>query len=141
VGDMQTAFTDASGRAPGVTELGAGNIGGMTLSPGVYAWSTGLLIPKDVTLKGGAHDQWIFQVAKKLTVSNGTHVTLAGGAVPENVVWQVAGAVELGTTVHFEGVILGKTMINLQTGASVHGRLLAQTQVTIDASVVVAPSP
>lgn len=36
VGDMEHAFTDAAGRAPGVTELGTGNIGGMTLTPGVY---------------------------------------------------------------------------------------------------------
>ena len=51
---MGLAFTDAAGRAPDVTELGAGNIGGMTLAPGVYKWGTGLLIPTDVTLNGSA---------------------------------------------------------------------------------------
>ena len=63
IGDMQLAFTDAAGRAPGVTELGAGNIGGMTLGPGVYKWGTGLLIPTDITLTGAATDVWIFQIA------------------------------------------------------------------------------
>ena len=68
VGDMQLAFTDAAGRAPDVTELGAGNIGGMTLAPGVYKWGTGLLIPTDVTLDGSATDVWIFQIAQDLTM-------------------------------------------------------------------------
>jgi hypothetical protein len=140
VSDMQTAFTDAAGRAPSVTELGAGNIGGKTLTPGVYKWSTGLLIPTDITLAGGATDVWIFQIAKKLTVSNATKVSLTGGAVSKNVFWQVSGSVELGTTSHFEGVILGQTAIDLNTGASINGRLLAQTAVTIDDSAVVEPA-
>jgi Ice-binding-like len=141
IGDMQTAFTDAAGRAAGVTGLGAGDIGGKTLTPGVYKWSTGLLIPTDVTLAGDATAVWIFQIAKSLTVSDGTSVHLSGGAVAKNVFWQVSGAVELGTTSHFEGVILGKTAIALKTGASVHGRLLAQTAVSIEGSTVLEPSP
>ena len=72
VGDMELAFTDAAGRAPDVTELGAGNIGGMTLDPGVYKWGTGLLIPTDVTLTGSATGVWIFQIAQDLTMSSGT---------------------------------------------------------------------
>ena len=140
IGDMQLAFTEAAGRAPNVTELGAGNIGGRTLAPGVYKWSTGLLIPTDVTLNGKATDVWIFQIAETLTVSNGKRVRLTGGALPKNVFWQVSGKVVLGTTAHLEGIVLGKTAITLQTGASVNGRLLAQTAVTLDASTVVAPS-
>jgi len=141
VADMGLAFTDAAGRPADVTELGAGNIGGMTLSPGVYSWGTGLLIPSDVTLTGTATDVWIFQVAQTLTVSNGTNITLAGGALPKNVFWQVTGAVSLGTTSHFEGVILSQTAITLGTGASINGRLLAQTAVSLDTSTVVAPAP
>lgn len=140
VGDMELAFTDAAGRAPGVTELGAGNIGGMTLEPGVYAWGTGLLIPTDVTLSGSSTDVWIFQIAQDLTVSSGVRVTLAGGARPENVYWQVAGLVDLGTTAHLEGVVLSQTSITLRTGASVNGRLLAQTAVDIDGATVVDPA-
>jgi len=139
VGDMQHAFTDAAGRAASVTELGAGNIGGMTLAPGVYKWSSGLLIPTNVTLTGSATDVWIFQIAGKLTVSNATKVVLSGGAIPKNVFWQVSGLVDVGTTAHFAGVILTQTSIALGTGASINGRLFAQTAVTIDSSTVVAP--
>ena len=140
VGDMELAFTDAAGRAPGVTELGAGNIGGMTLAAGVYKWGTGLLVPTDVTLTGSSTDVWIFQIAQDLTVSSGAKVVLAGGALPKNVFWQVAGLVDLGTTAHWEGVVLTQTSITLRTGASINGRLLAQTAVDIDSSSVVEPA-
>jgi hypothetical protein len=141
IGDMGLAFTDAAGRAPGVTELGAGNVGGMNLAPGVYKWGTGLLIPSDVTLTGLATDVWIFQIAQDLTLGSGVRVSLAGGALPRNVFWQVAGLVDLGTTAHLEGVVLSQTAITLRTGASVNGRLLAQTAVAIDASTVTEPTP
>jgi len=140
IGDMQLAFTDAAGRAPNVTELGAGNIGGMTLTPGVYKWSTGLLIPTDVTLTGSATDVWIFQVAQALTMSSATSIILTGGAVPKNVFWQVAGLVDVGTTAHFEGVILAQTSVALRTGASIDGRLLAQTAVALEGNAVVEPA-
>jgi Ice-binding-like/Bacterial Ig-like domain len=141
VSDMETAFTDAAGRAATVTELGAGNIGGLTLAPGVYKWGTGLLIPTDVTLNGSATDVWIFQIAQDLTLSSATKVVLAGGALPKNVFWQVSGQAILGTTAHLEGVVLSQTAISLATGASINGRLLAQTAVTLDGSTVVEPAP
>lgn len=140
ISDMETAFTDAAGRAPGKTELGAGNIGGMTLEPGVYKWGTGLLVPTDVTLKGTATDVWIFQIAQDLTFSSGAKVVLSGGALSKNIFWQVAGLVDLGTTAHCEGVILSQTSITLRTGASVNGRLLAQSAANIDGSAIVAPA-
>jgi hypothetical protein len=140
VADMQLAFTDAAGRAPSVTELGAGNIGGMTLAPGVYKWGTGLSIPTSVTLAGSATDVWIFQVARDLTVASATNIVLSGGAEPKNVFWEVAGFVDVGTTAHFEGVVLTQTSAALRTGASINGRLLAQTAVTIDGSAVVQPA-
>lgn len=140
VGDMERAYTDAAGRAPDVTELGAGNIGGMTLTAGVYKWGTGLLIPTDVTLTGSATDVWIFEIGQDLTFSSGAKIVLAGGALPKNVFWQVAGLVDLGTTAHAVGVVLTKTSIRLRTGASIAGRLLAQTAVTIDGSTVVEPA-
>jgi hypothetical protein len=141
VGDMQLAFTDAAGRAPDVTELGAGNIGGMILTQGVYKWGSSLLIPTDLTLTGSATDVWIFQVAQNLTLSSSVYVHLAGGALAKNVFWQVAGAVDLGTTSHFEGIVLAYTSANLRTGASINGRLLVQTAVSIDGSTVVEPAP
>jgi hypothetical protein len=140
VGDMELAYADVAGRAPGTTELGAGNIGGMTLSPGVYKWGTGLLIPTDATLSGDATGVWIFQIAQDLTVSSGAQILLAGGALPKNVFWQVAGFVDLGTTAHLEGIVLTQTSITLQTGATVNGRLLAQTAVDIDGSAVIEPA-
>jgi hypothetical protein len=139
IGDMTTAFTAAAGRAPDVTGLGAGSIGGLTLPAGVYGWGTGVLMATDVTLTGDATDVWIFQIAQGLTVSNGAHLVLSGGALAQNVFWQVSGAATLGTTVEFAGTILCQTNIALETGASITGRLLAQTATTLDADTVVAP--
>ena len=139
IGDMMTAYTDAAGRAPNVTELGAGNIGGATITRGVYKWGTGLLIPTDITLSGSATDVWIFQIAQNLTVSNTARVTLSGGAVPANIFWEVAGAVSVGTTAHMEGTILSKTMVAMKTGSSINGRLMAQTAVTLQSATVVHP--
>jgi uncharacterized Zn-binding protein involved in type VI secretion len=139
--DMGTAFTDAAGRAPDVTELGAGNIGGMTLAAGVYKWGTGLLIPTDVHLVGSATDVWVFEIAQDLKMSSATSIFLSGGALAKNVFWQVSGLVDLGTTAHCEGIILCQTGITLRTGASINGRLLAQTAVIVDGSTIVAPAP
>jgi hypothetical protein len=144
VGDMETAFTDAAGRTlPDFTELGAGNIGGLTLTPGLYKWGTGLTIPTDVTLSGGPNDVWILQIAGNLTIAPAKAVHLSGGAQARNIFWQVSGGVgvDLGTTSHFEGIILAQAAINLQTGASINGRLFAQTAVTLDANTVTAPGP
>ena len=80
-------------------------------------------------------------MAGTLNQANATRVTLVGGALPKNIFWQVAGAVTLGTTAHFEGVILAKTMIAVNTGASVNGRLLAQTAVTLQMNAVTEPAP
>jgi hypothetical protein len=141
VGDMQTAYTDAAGRTtPNFTELGAGQIGGLTLVPGLYKWSTSVLISSDVTLNGGPNDVWIFQIAGNITQANGTKIHLAGGALAKNIFWQAAGLVALGTTSHFEGIIMSKTLISLATGASINGRLLAQTAVTLQSNVVTMPA-
>ena len=141
VGDMGFAYDDAAGRlGPDFTELGAGEIGGLTLEPGLYKWGTGVLISKSVTLSGGPNDIWIFQVAGTLNQASATRVTLTGGAQAKNVFWQVAGAVTIGTTAHFEGVVLAKTMIAVNTGASVTGRLLAQTAVTLQMNAVTQPA-
>jgi len=140
IGNMQTAYTDAAGRpTPDHTALGAGNIGGLTLPPGLYKWSNSVTIPTNVTLSGSANDTWIFQIAGGLSIASAKRVVLSGGALPQNVVWQVAGIVSLGTTSHMEGIVLGKTQITLGTGASVNGRLFAQTQVTLAGNAIVQP--
>ena len=141
VGDMEFAYTDAAGRtSPDFTELGAGEIGGKTLAPGLYKWGTDVKISTDVTLSGGPNDVWIFQVAGKLKEANGKRITLAGGALAKNIFWQVGGEVIIGTTAHFEGVILAKTLIAVNTGATVNGRLLAQTAVTLQMNAVTQPA-
>ena len=140
VGDMQAAYTDAAGRInPDFLNLGAGSIGGLTLSPGLYKWTSSVVIPTDVTISGGPNDVWIFQVAGTLIMSSAVNITLTGGAQAKNIFWQTAGAVTFGTTSHFEGNILGKTGINLKTGASINGRMLAQTAVTLQMNTVNKP--
>ncbi len=141
--DMEIAFTDAAGRtSPDFTELGAGDISGMTLAPGLYKWGTGVLITgAGVTLSGGANDVWIFQIAQDLTVNNGAIVTLSGGAQAKNIFWQVSGQATLGTTADFKGIILSQTLISLATGAVVNGRLFAQTAVTLQINTVTQPLP
>ncbi len=141
--DMGTAYTDAAGRAPDFTEVGAGNISGMTLPAGTYKWGTGVLIASDVTLTGGPNDVWIFEIAQDITLANGIKVVLAGGALPKNIFWQVAGGtgVALGTTSHMEGVIMAAKAITVKTGASANSRFLAQTAVTLDANAITQSAP
>jgi Ice-binding-like len=142
VRDMETAYLDAEGRvSPDFTELGAGEIGGLTLRPGLYKWGTSVLITNDVTLSGGPNDVWIFQVAGSLDEASAARITLTGGARPGNVFWQVAGGVSIGTTAHFEGVVLTKTLVAAKTGATVTGRLLAQTAVTLQMNSIAQPAP
>jgi hypothetical protein len=140
VENMITAYNDAAGRpTPDFLELGTGNIGGKTLTPGLYKWTTTVTLPSDVTISGGANDVWIFQIAQDLTVSNAVNVTLIGNAQAKNIFWQVAGQATIGTTAHFEGVILSMTSITFQTGASFKGRALAQTAVVLDGNAVTKP--
>jgi len=140
--NMETAWTDAAGRpTPDFLNLGGGELGGLTLVPGLYNWGTGVLISTDVTLDGGPNDVWIFQIAGGITEASGVTVLLSSGALPKNVFWQTAGAVALNTSAHLEGIVLSQTEITLATGASVNGRLLSQTAVTLASSIVTEPAP
>ena len=140
VNNMVTAYNDAAGRpSPDFLELGTGNIGGRTLVPGLYKWTSTVTIPTDVTVAGGPNDVWIFEISGDLTMSSAVKIILSGGAQSQNIFWQVAGQATLGTTSHFEGTILSKTGITLQTGASMNGRALAQTAVILDGDVVTMP--
>jgi hypothetical protein len=140
VSDMQTAYTDAAGRKlPNATELGAGNLSGMNIAPGLYKWHTSVSIPNRIYLSGGYNDIWIFQIAGNLTVGNGARVILTGRAQAKNVFWQVAGQTTIGTTANFKGNILCKTLIALKTGAVISGRALAQTAVTLEKNAITKP--
>lgn len=137
---MQTAYTDAAGRSnPDFMNLGAGNIGGKTLSPGLYKFTSSVIIPTDVTISGSSSDVWIFQIAGNLSMSSAMKIILKGGAQAKNIFWQAAGYVTIGTTSHFEGNILCQTAINMKTGASINGRMLAQTAVTLQMNTVKKP--
>lgn len=137
IGSMETAYGDAASRtSPNYTELATGNLGGLTLVPGLYKWSSSVIIPSNVTLSGGANDVWIFQIAGNLTMDSAMQVILSGGAVSKNVFWQVAGQVFMGTNSHFEGIMLCKTSVTLGTQSSIRGRIFSQTMVALDNNVV-----
>ena len=136
--DMENAYLDAEGRTnPDATELGAGEIGGLTLAPGLYKWGTGLLISTDVHLSGSG--VYIFQIASTLTVAAATDVLLENGADPADIFWQVGSAATIGSTANFKGTILAKTAITIGTGAIMDGRAFAQTAVTIDDTNITLP--
>ena len=137
--DKNTARVDANGRAADYNEHAAGLLGGLNLGPATYKWTSAVLISSDLTLTGGPHDVWIFIIAQGLTVSSGVHITLAGGALPQNIFWSVAQAATLDTTSAFKGTIISQTNIAAKTLAVINGRLLAHTAVTLDSNTITAP--
>lgn len=143
VSNMESAFTTANGLAPDETELLAGNLNGQTLAAGTYKWGTDLSVTNSIILDGGGVDcaAFVFQIAGKLTIANGTQIILQNGAKADNIYWVVAGSgAILGTSVNFSGNVLSQTLISVNTGSIVKGRLLAQSAVTLDADSVVMPS-
>lgn len=140
VEDMNLAYTDAAGRTnPNFNELSTGDIGGKTLVSGLYKWTSTVTVPSNVVISGSSSDIWIFQIAGDLTVSSDVSITLSGGAKAENIFWQVAGEVNLGTNSEFKGIILSMSGITLQTDATLTGRALAQTAVILDQNTVKQP--
>jgi ice-binding like protein len=138
--DMEAAYTDAAGRLnPDFLDLETGDIGGQTLTPGLYRWASTVNIPSDVTLSGGANDVWIFQISDDLTLGAAQSMILQGGAQAKNVFWQVAGTVSFGATSHSEGIFMSQTAITLGAGAAVNGRLFAQSAVTLASNAVTEP--
>ncbi len=148
ISNMETAYTDAAGRTlPDATELYAGNLGGKTLTPGLYKWSTGVLIPTstDLTLdaQGNADAVWIFQIAQDLTMDSASRVVLTNGAKAENVYWQIAGPAGaiIGPGAHAQGTLLTQKAITMDSGATLDGKALAQTAVTLIANRINGPIP
>ncbi len=140
IGSMEQSYNDAAGRIlPDYNELASGNLGGLTLSPGLYKWTNTVTIPTSVTISGSATDMWIFQISGNLVMDAGMSVILAGGAQAKNIFWQVAGQATFGSTAHFEGILLCKTAVTFQTGASMNGRVFAQTAVSLDNNMIVQP--
>jgi hypothetical protein len=141
--DLTAAYNDAAGRSIGTIAL-AGNLGGLTLAPGLYKSTSSLEISSgDLTLdaQGDANAVYIFQMASTLVTTVGRKVILAGGAQAANIYWQVGSSATLGVSSVFKGNILALASITVETGAAVDGRLLARTAaVTLDGNAVVRPS-
>jgi hypothetical protein len=143
--DMLAAYNDAAGRLlPDFLDVAVGNLGGLTLAPGLHRWGSNVTLPfgTNVTISGGPNDVWIFQITGTLTTGAATNVLLSGGARAKNIFWQVAGTtMTLGANAHFEGIVLAQNAINLGNQASANSRLLAQTAVNLDQNAVTQPAP
>jgi hypothetical protein len=146
-GDLTTAYNDAVARTPVPSgaylnpDNGSGNIGGMTLVPGLYKFTSSVSITgSNLTLAGGPNAVWIFQIASDLTIANGIHVILSGGARAANIFWQVGTSANLGTTSVFKGTILADQSISMNTGASLEGRAMARiAAVTLSSNTITHP--
>ena len=147
--DLTTAYNEARDRTPVPVgnyflNPGGGNIGGLSLIPGLYKFtSTASIMGADVTLTGGVNDVWIFQVGTALTVGpDGRHVILAGGAQAKNIFWQVGSSATLGTYADFKGTIMADQSITMDTGSTMEGRALARiAAVTFNGTNASLPMP
>jgi hypothetical protein len=149
-GDMLAAYNDAAGRdadddetgvgGQAYNELGAGEIGGQEMKPGVYTFTSAIGINADVTLKGTGHasDIFIIRTTGSLKQAASTEVIL-DGVDEANVFWQIAGEVEVGTGAVLKGTLLVKTAAKFLHSSILNGRVLAQTACTLDHATIVQP--
>jgi hypothetical protein len=144
IADLTTAFNDAAGRTLCPVAV-AGNLGGQTLTPGLYKSTSSLAVSSgDLTLdaQGDSTGIFIFQMASTLMTTSGRQVILIGGAKASHVFWQVGTSATIGSTSTFQGTIMADQAIMLSTGATLNGRALARiAAVTLDTDVVVKPAP
>jgi uncharacterized repeat protein (TIGR01451 family) len=137
----QTAATTAYGILAGQTPCTtiSGDLGGMTLTPGVYCSASTIGLTGTLTLDAGGNPNavWVFQIGSALTTASNSSVVMSGGGQPCNVFWQVGSSATLGADSTFIGNILALVSITLTTGANMSGRALAQTgAVTLDTNAV-----
>jgi hypothetical protein len=144
IADLGTAYLDAAGRTLCPISV-AGNIGGQTLTPGLYNSTSTLAISSgDLTLdaQGDGNAVFIFQIASTLTTTIGRQVFLINGANSANVFWQVGSSATLGTTSAFQGTIMADQAVTLNTGATLNGRALAHIAgIALDTNTIVMPTP
>jgi hypothetical protein len=137
--DLTAAYNTAAA-APCGTDLSGQDLGGLTLTPGVYCFSSSAALTGTLTLnaQGNPNAVFIFQVGSALTTASNSAVVMTnGGSLCSNVFWQIGTSATLGTGTMFGGNILALASITLTTGASVSGRTLARTgAVTLDSSSV-----
>jgi hypothetical protein len=128
--DATTAYNDLAGRTSTDIVTLSGNIGGLTLTPGLYKSTSTLSVSSgDLTFdaKGNANAVFIIQIASSLTTTSGRQVILSGGASAANIYWQVGSSATFGTTSVFKGTVIALQSITFNTGASLTGRALART--------------
>jgi hypothetical protein len=128
--DLTSAYNDAVGRVATDIVTLSGNIGGLTLTPGLYKSTSSLAISSgDLTFdaKGNPNAVFIIQIASTLTTTSGRKVILSGGASASNIFWQVGSSATFGTTSVMKGTILAMQSITFNTGASLDGRGLTRT--------------
>jgi hypothetical protein len=136
IGDMETAFTDAASRDTTTLNLLSGLIGGATMNAGVYTFDTDVKFDSQIFLSGNQCDVIIIQTTGNVVVGSDVSVILQGGLKAENIFWQVAGEVIVGTNSHMEGTLISKTGVTLKTGSSLNGRILAQTNAVLQMATV-----
>jgi len=138
--DLTTAFNAAASLTP--TTSGLSELNGLSLTPGVYAGGAlSLAGGGALTLAGSASSVWVFQAASELTIGSAGRILITGGASACNVFWEVGSSATLGTGAQFQGTVLAQQSITAATGATVIGRLLANTAaVTLDTNTITVPS-
>ena len=127
--DLTSAYNNAAGRTSTDIVTLSGNIGGLTLTPGLYKSTSSLAISSgDLTFdaKGNAEAIFIIQIASTLTTTSGRKVILSGGALASNIFWQVGSSATFGTTSVFKGTVMAMQSITFDTGAMLNGRALAR---------------
>lgn len=142
VSDMERAFTDAAGRTnTNGVEFKSGLIGGETLVPGVYTWTTDINIVSDVFFNGQGDSESVFilQTSKNVIIASNVNVILVGDAQACNIFWQVSEGFTVGAASHLEGIFLVKTAVTFQTQSSLHGRIFSQTAITLQMTTVTQP--
>ncbi|KIJ24908.1 hypothetical protein M422DRAFT_194148, partial [Sphaerobolus stellatus SS14] len=135
--DLQAAFADGNNRTANATiNLGAGTLTGLTLTPGLYTWANSVDITTSLTLSGSATDTWILKIAGGLNLAPAESIILSGGALAKNIFWVVSGAVNVGGTSGFAGILLAAIDVTLITGSTLNGRILSQTAVALQKATV-----
>ncbi len=136
--DLTVAYNNAAGQACG-TDLTGTDLGGLTLTPGVYCFSTSAQLTGTLTLdaQGDENAVFIFQIGSTLTTASNSSVAMINGGDGCRVYWQVGTSATLGTGTALVGNVLALSSITATTGASVSGRLLARNgAVTLDFNTV-----